>query len=176
MGRFFTLFFTLAISMSLYADKNHLTHEQFLNKAFTDNRPIAKIFWLKPEHKNQAEKIMHRRINMLRVRYWQAGEKTAWILDEIGKEKPITIGVVISNNAIVSVDILAFRESRGWEIRYPFFTAQFSGLQLVDSARLNKPIDGITGATLSVSAVQRCATLALYLSEQLLAQNHPAKS
>ena len=53
---------------------------------------------------------------MLRMRYWQAGAKTAWIIDEIGKELPITFGVVVENDAIQVLRVLQFRESRGWEI------------------------------------------------------------
>jgi hypothetical protein len=63
--------------------------------------------------------------------------------------------------------VLAFRESRGWEIRYPFFTDQFSGLTLAPDGYLSKPIDGITGATLSVRAVERVTRLALWLNAQV---------
>ena len=106
------------------------------------------------------------------MRYWQGGEKTAWILDEIGKEKPITIGVLVQDNAVDSVRVLEFREIRGWEVRYPFFTDQFNGARFVNGAQrqgqvLNRQIDGITGATLSVGAVTRVVEVALYLNEQV---------
>jgi hypothetical protein len=103
----------------------------------------------------------------LRLRYWQEGERTAWILEDIGKDKPITLGITVARQQIERVDVLAFRESRGWEIRYPFFTSQFSGLTLAEDGYLSKPIDGITGATLSVRAVERVARLALWLDAQV---------
>jgi hypothetical protein len=67
----------------------------------------------------------------------------------------------------VPIEVLAFRESRGWEIRYPFFTSQFSGLELADDGYLSESIDGITGATMSVRAVERVARLALWLDAQV---------
>ena len=103
----------------------------------------------------------------LRLRYWQAGESTAWILEHIGKEKPITLGISISGDRLERVDVLAFRESRGWEIRYPFFTGQFQGLTLADDGYLSERVDGITGATLSVRAVDRMTRLALWLNAQV---------
>ncbi len=68
---------------------------------------------------------------------------------------------------IERVEVLAFRESRGWEIRYPFFTSQFSGLTLAPDGYLSQSVDGITGATLSVRAVERVARLALWLDAQV---------
>jgi hypothetical protein len=61
---------------------------------------------------------------------------------------------------------MAFRESRGWEIRHEFFTRQFAGVGLDESGRLDRPIDGITGATLSANATDRAARLALWLARQ----------
>jgi len=65
------------------------------------------------------------------------------------------------------VKILAYRESRGGEVRYPAYTAQYRGASLSQNMRLNQNIDGITGATLSVWAVNKVAALALYYHSQL---------
>ncbi|HEX2138113.1 MAG TPA: FMN-binding protein, partial [Woeseiaceae bacterium] len=113
------------------------------------------------------KRLLGHEYRSLRVRYWRQGDKTAWILDEIGKELPITIGVVVDGGAISEVRILEFREIRGWEVRYPFFTEQFRGAELTGSD-LSTDIDGITGATLSVGAVTRVAKAALYLHEQVV--------
>jgi Na+-transporting NADH:ubiquinone oxidoreductase subunit NqrC len=51
-------------------------------------------------------------------------------------------------------------------VRYPFFTDQFNGLQLDENNRLQRKIDGISGATLSVNALTRLARLALHLHEE----------
>jgi hypothetical protein len=98
----------------------------------------------------------------MRIRYWQQNERSAWILNEIGKEQPITFGVVIDAGKVAHVKVLAFRESRGWEIRYPAFTRQFSNAALV-GLELDRHIDGVSGATLSVWAMTAVTRLALYL-------------
>ena len=95
--------------------------------------------------------------------------RTAWVLEQIGKEQPITLGIVIEAEHIVDVRVMSFRESRGGEIRYPFFTAQYQGVALSDGRTLSRDVDGITGATLSVKAVNRAARLALWLNAQALA-------
>jgi hypothetical protein len=88
-----------------------------------------------------------------------------WILDEIGKDRPITAGFVVNQGRLEEVRVLVFRESRGWEIKHGFFTRQFADLWLSTGDRLSGPIDNITGATLSVKAMTRMATAALLLHE-----------
>ena len=102
----------------------------------------------------------------LRIRYWGEGARTAWILEEIGKVKPITVGLVVNDDGLEKIRVLAFRESRGWEVRYPFFTDQFTGVGLMADHDLDRRIDGISGATLSVRALKKLARMALYLHEQ----------
>jgi hypothetical protein len=103
----------------------------------------------------------------MRVRYWQEQTQTVWIMDEIGKELPITTGIVVSNGAIDRVRVLVFRESRGWEVRHDFFTNQFKGASMQEDGRLNRQIDGISGATLSVRAVEKLARVALLLDPRV---------
>ncbi len=141
-----------------------MTAEQFLQHSFPDAKPETQTLWLKPEQKAEISEFLYRDFRKLRVRYWHQGERSAWIFDEIGKERPITIGLVLNGEHIESVKILAFRESRGWEVKYDFFTDQFQGIKLTDNNRLDDYIDGITGATLSVKAVKRAAQLALFLN------------
>jgi hypothetical protein len=63
------------------------------------------------------------------------------------------------------VQVLVFRESRGWEIRHDFFTRQFANLWLKQNHRLSDRVDNITGATMSVKAMTRMARAALLLHE-----------
>lgn len=136
---------------------------EFLNDAFTGVVPEPELVWLTGERGDKAAEILEHKPRSLRLRYWRDGSKTAWILEEIGREKPITAGFVIENGQLVSTRVLAFRESRGWEIRHEFFTEQFDGLHLTEELQLSNHIDNITGATLSVSAMRRMAEFALYL-------------
>tara|TARA_Y100001934_G_scaffold260466_1_gene332735 strand:+ start:518 stop:1048 length:531 start_codon:yes stop_codon:yes gene_type:complete len=146
----------------------YLSVPDFLSGAFAQAEPTTKVFWLNAELKRQIKELTGRQFPLLRVRYWQSGRRTAWILDEIGKEMPITIGVVVEEGAIQQLRILAFRESRGWEVRHPFFTKQFDGLRLDSSSVLDGRVDSITGATLSVRAVTHVARLALLLAQQVV--------
>lgn len=109
----------------------------------------------------RVEAVLGHPYRTLRVRFWRSAASTIWVLDEIGKEEDITIGFVVRDGAIASTEVLEFRESRGWEIRFPSFTRQFIGATLTDAGELDRRVDGITGATLSVGAYQRLARLAL---------------
>ena len=142
----------------------------FINEAFLEQgaqaEVLSKVLWLTDDIRQQAEKILDRPVQGLRVRYSRSADKTAWILEEIGKEMPITIGVVVDQHKIVKVKILAYRESRGGEVRFPAYMAQYTGATLTTRHKLDKSIDGITGATLSVWAVNKVAALALYYHSQ----------
>lgn len=145
----------------------YLSTEEFLEVAFGKNTPQAEMLWVTAEQRGPLARLLGHAYGALRIRYWRDGNRTAWILDEIGKEQPITIGIAIEGKVIEELRILEFREIRGWEVRYPFFTDQFRGATL-EEGELNADIDGITGATLSVGAVKRVARAALYLHEQVV--------
>lgn len=115
----------------------------------------------------EVEAILNHRPASLRLRYWSDAGRTVWILDEIGKELPITTGFVVEKGEIVLTRVLEFRESRGWEVRYDFFTDQFRGASMNGDGKLDRTVDGITGATLSVRAVTRLAQLALLLDRHV---------
>ncbi len=136
--------------------------EQFLNSAFAPNVPVAKTLWLDAKTKSGVKKILRHDYHGLRVRYWQEGARTLWVLDEIGKYKPITVGVVVNDGAIEKLKVLAYRESHGWEVKHDFFTKQFIGAKLPQNKKLDRRIDGISGASLSVRALKKMAMLALY--------------
>jgi len=151
---------------------DYQSRQDFLRETLGNEEPQSDVIWMQAGLQEKAAEILGHPFGRLRVRYWYEGDRTAWVIDEIGKEKPITLGVVIEAGEIQSLRVLQFRESRGWEIRYPFFTRQFSGLRLNDTGSLNQRIDGITGATLSVRAATRSANLALVLDEHVRRRNH----
>ena len=137
--------------------------EAFINEVYQQSPPRSEKLWINGDIKDQIISIMGHDLGVLRLRYWLKEGRSTWILEEIGKERPITTGIVVTNNHIEQVRVLIFRESRGWEVRYPFFTDQFDGAMLEDDNRLDRHIDGISGATLSVNAVTKLARLALFL-------------
>ncbi|MBV1876136.1 MAG: FMN-binding protein [Pseudomonadales bacterium] len=144
----------------------YLTASDFLQQNLGEQRQL-KTLWLKDYHQQAAQQIFGHRYRGLRIRYWQQAGTTAWILDEIGKDLPITIGIVIDDDKIRRLSILEFRESRGGEVRHPFFTRQFDDLWLKPDYRLSGSIDGISGATLSVRAVSKVSRFALFLQHSL---------
>ena len=123
--------------------------------------------------KIEVKKILGRDLGVLRVRFWERDGSTVWILDEIGKEKPITVGFVVKGGVIENVKVLIFRESRGDEVRHPFFLEQFKGARLGPSGKLDRDIDGISGASLSVRALKKLSRLALYFHSQSGVDNGP---
>lgn len=157
----------LACSGAFAADGELLSREAFLSQACGDAAPVASSLWLTGETGRIARQILGHEPDSLRLRYWRCGPSTAWIIDEIGKERPITIGVIVDDGAIRAVRILAYREPRGWEVQHAFFLDQFQGLMRRPQGGLTGRIDGIAGATLSVHAVRRVAELALALHRQV---------
>ena len=123
------------------------------------------MIWPDSGLKAQIRDILGHEYTGLRIRYWKQDDRTAWILDEIGKEKPITTGIVVNQGRIERVRVLVFRESRGWEVRHAFFTDQFDNAALKTGSELDRTIDNISGATLSVRAVTRLARVALLLDQ-----------
>jgi hypothetical protein len=121
------------------------------------------VLWLKKELKAEVEELLERPFSGIRVRYCLQGQKTAWILDEIGKTEPITSGIIVDKGKVERVRVLVFRESRGSEVHRSAFTRQYENASLENDHALDRHIDGITGATLSVWALNRQVKLALLL-------------
>lgn len=161
----------LAVCMptALVAGGVYQEPDDFISEVFDGKPPKAKVLWLNKELKQQMAEILAHSYKGLRVRYWldETTSKSAWILEEIGKEKPITTGFVVRDGHIERVKVLIFRESRGWEVRHSFFTDQFKQVALTGNNQLNQRIDNVSGATLSVRAVSKLARIALLLDQQV---------
>jgi hypothetical protein len=98
------------------------------------------------------------------VTYWRADGKTVWILDGRGKSGWFKAGFAVSEGRITLCEVLDYRESRGREVRSRRFLRQFDGLALRRGTHeLDRRVDGISGATISVNAMLNLARLALLL-------------
>jgi len=163
----------LALVCTGYAaadEEVYLQPADFVESAFADGEAGSpQMFWLTKTVQPEIKKILQHDYPGLRLRYWARGSRTVWILEEIGKVKPITTGIVVEHGEIKRLQVLVYRESHGWEVRHPFFTDQFQGVTLTDGTKLSEPIDGITGATLSVNALRKLGRLALYLDKTVQA-------
>ena len=113
--------------------------------------------------------ILGRNYQSSRVRYWKSGNRTAWVLEHIGKFKPITTGIIVDGGKIDTVKVLIYREKIGWEVQRAAFTRQFRNASVRDDRRrtLSKRINGISGATLSVNALEKLSRVALVLHKEV---------
>ncbi len=166
MIRLFALVLIFLLPMTSSARGVYQEPTAFINEAFSGEPPKASRIWITGKKKQIATEILGHRPGSLRLRYWGKGSRTAWVLEEIGKEKPITVGIIVNKDRIERVKVLIFLESRGWEVRHDFFTDQFKNMGLHKNQKLDKHIDGISGATLSVRALKKLSRLALYLHTQ----------
>ena len=87
-----------------------------------------------------------------------------WVLETRGRSNTITVGFVVRDGRIQKTEVLVYRERRGREILARSFLRQFEGVSLTEQHRLDRRIDGITGATISVNTMQNLARLALVLT------------
>jgi hypothetical protein len=156
----------MLLPISAAAVSVYETQSDFLTRAFGTSLPEPGVIWLSGETKSSVGKILGHPYAGLRVRYWCRAAQSAWILEEIGKEQPITVGIIINSNYIKSLGVLTYRENRGGEVATPAFTDQFMGASINASGRLSKKIDSISGATLSVNALTRLANMALFLHDE----------
>ncbi|VAW50291.1 hypothetical protein MNBD_GAMMA06-650 [hydrothermal vent metagenome] len=168
-----TFFITSVLAGGVYQQPDN-----FIKQVFNNKPPKPSVLWLKKDLKQQLSNILDHNYKGMRIRYWQqtnaASSKSAWILEETGKDKLITAGIVINKGKIEKVKILVFRESRGWEVRHDFFTDQFKQAQLEKDNTLDRHIDNISGATLSVRAIKKLAKIALLL-DKTIQQKKPAQ-
>ncbi|MBI5005931.1 MAG: FMN-binding protein [Nitrosomonadales bacterium] len=156
----------LLLSFSALAADQETEIERFLGETL-GKPPAAEMLWIVGDLQPAARAILEHDYPAARVRYWRAGTRTVWVLDEIGKEMPITVGIAIDKGAVERVKVLVYRESRGWEVKSPSFVAQYFGAKLDNAKKLDKQIDGISGATLSVRALSRLTRLALLFDQHI---------
>ena len=97
------------------------------------------------------------------------------ITEEIGKYRPITFMVGVSPEFRVrGAAVLVYRESRGGEVRRSRFLRQYKGKSSRDPIRINRDIINITGATLSVRALNFGVRKLVTLTEYLYRSDQPA--
>jgi FAD:protein FMN transferase len=143
-----------------YQVVTHLTQDQALKRIFPSADEITEQ--LIQLNDQQAEvvrdRVGHRLLTTSYTLY--IGKKAGNILgyamidEEIGKYQPITsmIGVSVAGK-VLDVVIMVYRESRGGEVAHPRFRQQYRGKTSQDAIRVWRDIISISGATLSVRAV-----------------------
>ena len=150
------------------AEDVYQSPESFIAESFGDNAPAKQTLTIGTELQPKVQKIMGKHYRLAQSHYWKSDGKTAWVLEDIGKYKPITTGFLVgSDGKMERVKVLIYRESHGWEVKHEFFTRQFKGVGLKKEKKLDERIDGISGATLSVNALKRLSALALLLHKNV---------
>ena len=135
-----------------------LTKKEALEVAFPGADKIKKDrVWLTKEQILAIEKINMFKLVENRFTFY-TGIKNgkpmgSMLIDNIiGKSFPITFMTVLNTDGTVrDVEIMIYRESQGWEVKYDSFLSQFFGK---DSSSDRRKILTITGATLSVNALK----------------------
>ncbi|MBI4576703.1 MAG: FAD:protein FMN transferase [Planctomycetes bacterium] len=99
----------------------------------------------------------------------------ALIVNEVGKVQPITFVVGVDPaGRVAGVEVLAYREEIGGEVRHERFLRQYLGKDLGSPVRVGRDIVHITGATLSCHAACRAVRKALAVHELLFASGGAA--
>ncbi|WP_240954307.1 FMN-binding protein [Solimonas marina] len=148
-------------SVDLY--KTFQTPQAFISEVFApDPAPAPSMLMLDGAKQSQVSAILGHPYPQARLRYWKAGGRSAWIFDDVGKDGyvPTTCGFVVSGGSIEHARVLIYRESRGEQVGEPSFLRQLIGAKAAGNG-LDKPVDNISGATLSVKMMQRMARAAI---------------
>ena len=81
---------------------------------------------------------------------WKASTGGIFVVDHvIGKHLYIDFAVALEGGHVKRVDIMAYRESYGGEVRSPSWLAQFAGKTSASTLKVGDDIRNISGATLS---------------------------
>ncbi len=157
-----------------YAEEVYLTENSALKLAFAGcDRTEKKVHAFTKSEKDKIESRLGWSLSQSTVAFFQGYLKDvpagrAIIVDEIGKFKPITFMVKVSNEGKVErVDVMVYRETVGSEVRRERFTRQFRGKTAKDPMRINRDILNLTGATMSVQAMTAGIKKALVILDEV---------
>lgn len=139
--------------------KEYLSKKEALKLAFKDAEVVEKKVTASKAQLEQIRKLAGIKTLPPEFSYFQGtlkGKTTGFAVidDVIGKTHPITYLLVVEpDGTVAAVEIMAYRESRGGEVRQKSFLKQFNGKTIKDKLRLREDIRHIAGATLSCRAV-----------------------
>jgi len=92
----------------------------------------------------------------------------AVVVDETGQHEPITFGVLTDKDGRVQrIEVMAYREAYGAEVRSQRFLRQYQGRTLADLDQPRGDVDAISGATISSNSTRRAVKRALQQIELL---------
>ena len=147
-------------------DDIHETLEAFLTRTFGAAVPEPKFLDLDGNAQSQINAALGHNYQQSRLRYWKANGITAWVLMDKGKEgyQLTDAAFAVKGGAIDIASVLIYRESHGEEVADAPFLNQLTGAHAV-GGQLDKQVDNISGATLSVKMMVRMAAAAIALDK-----------
>lgn len=151
----------------------YMTREEALEIAFPGADSVGRKIEVITQAKRERIESLSGKVKVPAVFSYYAGFKEGKVMgyavieDVIGKSEPITFMVLADPGLSVhSVEILAYREPQGGEIRQEGFRRQFVGKSVRDPLRLDSDIRNVSGATIScrsltdgVRAIMACLTI-----------------
>lgn len=159
----------LALVLPAHADVFHTTRE-LLASHFARSERVSYVR-VRPEGDRRAsmERALGRPLARREYVVFHAtrGGRTdgfAIFDSERGQHEPIDIGTFFDpNGRITRVEILAYREHYGGEVRSPRFLRQLVGRDSQSGFTVGRDLDAISGATISARSVARAAHRAALL-------------
>ncbi len=159
----------------------YLTVEQALKEVFPSSKDYITERITLSAKELQAAQAFLRRKNLdstfeAVLAYGEKGQFLGYavITEEIGKYRPITFIVGVTPKfRVKKVAVMVYRESRGGEVRMPRFLYQYRGKAADDPIRINRDIINVSGATISVRALNAGVRKVLYLVRQRYVRNPP---
>lgn len=136
--------------------------DDYVGSRFAAPPPAATLAMTGTVAANAREILGHAPL-VAEVRYWTAEGQTVWILDGRHKTGLYLAGFAVQDGRLIDSQVLEYRARHGQGVRDRSFTRQFAGAALNEGRQLDRRIDGITGATISVNSMKNLARLALYL-------------
>lgn len=145
-------------------DSVHETQDAFLAEVFGAAVPAPKFLDLDAAAQSQINAALGHNYQQARLRYWKANGKTAWVIEDKGRDgyQLTTSAFSVKGGAIDIARVLIYRESHGEEVADASFLNKFTGARTA-GGQLDRKIDNISGATLSVLMMQRMARAAIAL-------------
>lgn len=149
---------------ALAIDSVHETQDAFLAEVFGAAVPAPKFLELDGAAQSQLSAVLGHNYQQARLRYWKANGKTAWVIEDKGREgyQLTTAAFAVKGGAIDIARVLIYRESHGEEVAEASFLKQLAGTKAAGNT-LDRKADSISGATLSVLMMQRMARAAITL-------------
>lgn len=169
----FLILSTLSVSaQSTYkpAERVYKKTSDYVKSFFGGETPKKATIWVIGDLRDDINDVINGADSTpVRYRYWRKDTRTLWVLDSVARTMPITAGVVVESGKIEDISVLTYRETRGHEIQNRQHRGQYYGAVIKDDNTLDKPINGISGSTLSVNSLKRMARIALLLHNDVMA-------